>query len=335
MPLSAFPGGVSSFGIPLIGQGSPYDMPCGNVWFVCNRTGVINGDGTTRAGPFASIADALARVPSSNGTQSDVIYVLAGHAENVTASNVFSGTAAGGPNTGAQVIQRGVRIIGEGVETSRPTFTFTAAASTLAFANADSSIENCILLCPQTGTTTTAAILTVTAAGVRVRSCQFGMSSSATALATTGISLSVAANDFLVLDCQGFTVTGAPTSWLSTTGTAAPGRVKILYNRGVRCILSSATGGIVDWSANTGTVGLNWEIFGNAFANLAAASTVVIKGGTGLTTGHIEYNDLETLAASAATAITIAAGVSMSMYQNFIAQPGKFAISSTSGGTSA
>jgi hypothetical protein len=328
MPFTNFPGGVSSFGIPMTGQGSLYDMPSGKVWWVCNRAGVVSGDGTSRDAPFPSIADAVTKVATTNPTLGDQITVMAGHAENVTASNVFSASLV---NTGAAVIPAGTRIIGEGFGTQRPVLTFTAAASTIALAAAGCSIENVQLLCPQTGTTTVAAVITVTAAGCSVRSCQFQGSSSATALVTTGISLSSAANDFSALDNTGFTVTGTPTSWLSTTGTAGPTRM-IAQRNYVQWLLTATTSAVIDVSANSVSGPTNVLIADNNIGNLTAASTVVIKGSATLS-GVAAFNFLQTLAAATAACITTP-GL-LTMYQNQVCQQGKFAIAITTGGTSA
>ena len=86
MPLTNFPGGVASFGVPMAGQGSLYDMPCAEVIFVCNRAGVVNGDGTQRDRPKPSIADAVVGINTGVPSGAAVIYVLSGHAENVTGS---------------------------------------------------------------------------------------------------------------------------------------------------------------------------------------------------------------------------------------------------------
>jgi hypothetical protein len=326
MPLTNYPGGQTSFGIPLFGQGSVYDMPTGNVWFVCNRTGVVNGDGTSRNAPFVSIADALARVVGTNGNQGDVIFVLSGHAENVTASNVFSGTSSTGPNTGAQVIQAGVRIIGEGQSTARPTLTFTAAASTIALANQGSTIENMILLCPQTGTTTTAAMVTVTAAGCKVLSNRFNLSSSATALATTGISTSSAASDCMIAWNTGDTVTGTPTSWMAPTGTVGANRITIANNN-IQALLSATTGGCVDLTANSGTAPADWNIYGNLFINKTASSTVALKGVANCT-GTVAENYLGLQNGSGgATAINTPGN--WNMFQNFGGTIGKQGIAIT------
>lgn len=319
MPATNLPGGVASYGIPVTGPGSVYDVPCGKLWFVCNATGTVNGDGTALNKPMSSLADALARA----GTY-DTIYLLAGHAENITASNVFSGTASGGPNTGAQVVPTCCRIIGLGVGPSRPTLTFTAAASTLALANAGSSIENCVLLCPQTGTTTTAAMVTVTAAGCIVRGNRFNLASSATALATTGVSLSSAASDCYITDNTADTTTGTPTSWISTTGTTGPNRVSVQRNTGM-LLLSAATAGVVDVSANSSTAGVDWVVTDNNIGNKTASSTVVIKG-VASWGALIAYNNLYALTTTNLATTTVNTPGNAVSFQNYVAASAKWGI---------
>lgn len=299
MPFTNFPGGVASFGVPLAGQGSLYDMPSGEVIFVCNRAGVVNGDGTQRDRPKASIADAVASINTTSGltTGAATIFVLSGHAENVTGSNIFSGSTV---NTTSVTIPAGTRIIGEGFGTARPTLTFTAAASAIAFAAANCSLENVILLAPQSGTTTVAAQVTVTAAGCTVRGCQFQMATSSTALVTTGISLSSAAADMFILDNNGYATTGTPTSWVSTTGTVGPTRVTIARNN-VYLPLSSGTGGVLDISANSGTAPTNWLVADNNLGNLTAASTAAIKGASGAT-AIFAYNNFYIVATTGGNA---------------------------------
>ncbi len=330
MPLTNFPQGVASFGIPVIGSGSLYDMPPGRVWFVCNRTGATSQSGTTgtnRDSPFLSIADAVASIATTNPTQGDVIFVMAGHAENVTGSNIFSASLV---NTGAMTIPAGTRIIGEGFGTARPTLTLTAAGSTLALAAANCSLENMILLCPQTGITTTAVMVTVTAANCMVRQCQFQGSASATALCTTGIQLSSAATDFLALDNNGYTVTGTPTSWLSNTGTAGPTRCTVQRND-INWLLTATTSGCIDMTAASVSGPTNMLIQDNTFANLTAASTVAVKFSAS-TSGDMTNNYLTILAAGAVTAITTP-GL-LTMYGNQLAQQGKQGIATTTGGAS-
>lgn len=327
MGLTAFPNGVSSFGIPQIATGSIYDMPTGQPWFVCNRAGVVSGDGTSRDKPFPSIADAVAKIATTNPSLGDWIFALSGHAENVTASNVFSASLV---NTTAVVIPAGTRIIGEGTGTQRPALTFTAAASTVALAAAGSTFENMQLLCPQTGVTTVAAMVTVTAAGCRVVGNDMQMSSSATALCTTGIATSSAAASCLITDNVSWGITGTPTSWLAPTGTVGANRIQVLRNN-VQLPLAVTTSGCIDLTANSGTAPIDWVVADNTFANKTAASTVAIKGVAGCG-GTVAYNQLTILAAGAATAITTPGN--WVQIQNFLCQPGKNGILTTNGGAS-
>jgi len=324
MPATNF-SGVASYGVPLA-PGSVYDAFSGPALFVCNRSPLgspyaqlARGDGTAADKPLPSIADALQKV-GSDTTSGARIYVLEGHAENVTASNTFSGTDANGPNTGAQTIPAGCRIIGLGVGRARPTLTFTAAGSTIALAAANSGIENMVLLCPQTGTTTVAAMVTVTAAGCQVMNCTMQMASSATALATTGISLSSAASEFRTESCMAYGTTGTPTSWLSTTGTVGPARVAVRFCD-VRLPLSATTGGCIDISANSVTAPVDWEVREGIFANNTANSTVAIKGVTGATGQLIGCGIGIKNATGAATAINPVGN--WELIQCFATVPGK------------
>jgi hypothetical protein len=79
MGLTNFPGGISSFGIPVLpGLDRPYT---GNVFFVCNASGYNgsdNNDGTRPDRPLSTLAKAITLATASND---DVIYVMKGHAE--------------------------------------------------------------------------------------------------------------------------------------------------------------------------------------------------------------------------------------------------------------
>lgn len=332
MPFTNFPGGVASFGVPLAGQGSLYDMPSAEVYFVCNRAGVINGDGTTRDKPVPSIADAVVKINTTSGVTSGAafIYVLSGHAENVTGSNIFSGSSV---NTTAVTIPAGTRIIGEGSFNSRPTLTFTAAGSTLALAAANITIENMVLQCATTGSTSTTAAITVTAAGCMVRGCVFLMANGTASQLTTSISLSSAVTQFWALDNVGYGVagSGAPTNWIATTGTTGAANVFIQRNT-IAMAMSATTAGIVDVSSASGTAPVNWVITDNTFVNLIASATVVIKG-VASWTGICAYNSFGIGVTTNGTTTSINTPASIMSFQNFVTSGGKWAI--VGGGTAA
>jgi hypothetical protein len=326
MPTTAFPAGVSSFGAP-VSAGGLYDMPSGEVLFVCNRSGVFGGNGLSRDQPLTSIADAVVQIATTNPSKGAIIFVMAGHAENVTGSNIYGSSLV---NTTAVTIPAGTRIIGEGFGGNRPTLTLTAAASTILLSTAGCSIENMIILCPQTGTTTVAAMVTVTGASCMVRNCQFQGSSSATALVTTGISVGTAAADLFVIDNNGYTVTGTPTSWMSSASTAAPSRITIQRND-INWLLTATTSGVIDMTGASVSGPTNMLIQDNTLANLTAASTVAAKF-SATTSGDMTNNYLTILAAGAITAITTP-GL-LTMYGNLLAQQGKQGVATTVGGAS-
>lgn len=330
MPITNFPGGVSSFGIPMAGQGSLYDMPPGRIWFVCNRTGATSisaTTGTTRDAPFLSVADAVVAITTTNPTLGDTIFLMSGHAENVTASNVFSASLA---NTGAVVIPAGTRIVGEGFGNQRPVLTFSAAGSTIAFAASSCSIENVILTAPA-GSVTVAAPLTVTAARCMTRNCDFICGAGTASVFTTSVSLSSAASLFMALDNYGYVGagTGAPTSWLSTTGTVGPANVFVQRNT-VQMTMGATTAGIVDVSAASGTAPATWTITDNTFVNMVASATVCIKGVAGWT-GICAYNNFGGGVTTNMTTTAINTPASLMSFQNFVTSGGKWAI--VGGGT--
>lgn len=325
MPQTNFPSGVSSYGGPVF-QGSIYDAPPGEVLWVGNGISGRAGDGSSRDRPLASIADAFVKITTTSGLQTfgAIVYVLPGHAENVTGADIYSGSSV---NTTGQQAPAGTRVIGLGYGNNRPTLTFTAAASTITLANAGVSFENFVIKGPQTGTATCAALFTVTGATCAVVKCDMNMGASGTALCTTGITLGTNATKFVVTDCEVFAAAAAtPTSWIQFTNTNAPARCQVLRNN-VTLVLSSATGAVVDCSGGSGTAPLGWYISDNNFNNYATNSTVALKGVAGCT-GTVAYNNLGiTNATGGATAINTPGSWNMS--QNFGGVSGKQGIAIT------
>lgn len=105
-------------------------MTTGSTFYVDSVTGSDNDSGKTPAQAKATIDAAIGLCTANKG---DVIYILPGHAETVTATSIAYDVA-------------GVRIIGLGQGLSRPTFTFGAAAATITVSAANSSWENCVFI---------------------------------------------------------------------------------------------------------------------------------------------------------------------------------------------
>ena len=134
MPLSNFPSGFADGlavrGMPLL------QMQPGEVFWVNNstvlrpnqRAGSNNNKGTFLA-PFATIAGALTHCLAGRG---DIIFVGPGHAETIDSATVLALNVAG------------VAVVGLGAGSSRPTFTFsTAATANIPVTAANMSIQNC------------------------------------------------------------------------------------------------------------------------------------------------------------------------------------------------
>lgn len=113
MPLTNYPNGVASFGMPVIGSGPI--LTTGNVFFVSSTTS--GRSDSTAAGrdpttPFATIDYAVGQCTASNG---DVIIVMPGHVETVTAAG------------GLDLDVAGITLVGLGNGTNRPQINFTTA----------------------------------------------------------------------------------------------------------------------------------------------------------------------------------------------------------------
>lgn len=132
MPLTNFPNGISSFGVPLLPSANS-GTSTGNTFFVDSGAafgGDVSGYGTIER-PFVTIDFAVGQCTANNG---DVIYVMPGHAENISAA------------TSLVIDVAGIRIVGLGQGRSRPVLTYTATAGTIEMDAANCSLENIVLV---------------------------------------------------------------------------------------------------------------------------------------------------------------------------------------------
>lgn len=114
MPVTNFPNGVSSWGVPMLGAG-PF-IPGGNVLFVQSSHGLAsNGNsGEDRDRPLATIQRAIDLARANNG---DMIIVGPGHVETVSAA------------AGLVINKAGVSLIGVGNGSLRPTVNFNTVTT--------------------------------------------------------------------------------------------------------------------------------------------------------------------------------------------------------------
>ncbi len=151
-----FPTGITSYGVPVLPNASS-DIRTGAAFFVGNLSGHNASDGnsgTNANQPFSTLQKAIDSCTATNG---DTIYVLPGHAETVTVTSITCNKA-------------GVAIIGLGIGSTRPTFTFSTVDAVITVSAANVAWKNCRFLGNFADIPT--AFLT-SAAGTTITGCEF------------------------------------------------------------------------------------------------------------------------------------------------------------------
>lgn len=131
MGITRFPNGISSFGVPVMGGGTALPFTAGKTIFVSSGSGAADNTGTEPGKAVTTIALALDKCTANAG---DVIVLLPGHAETVSAAS------------GLAIDVAGVQIIGIGTGSLRPTITLdTANTATIAISAANVTVKNIIV----------------------------------------------------------------------------------------------------------------------------------------------------------------------------------------------
>jgi hypothetical protein len=262
--------------------GSPF-MPTslaqggrGRVFWVCNASGLPSGNGLDPDHPKSTLDGALAKCVAGRG---DVVYVMEGHAENLSSATSLSSLVAG------------TKIIGLGQGTNKPMFTFSAAASMVTISAANVMIRNCQWLCAgPRGTTALTVTLpwTVSGAGFAFIDNEVQVGVDSDQLATDCFSLTATADDATFANNYFWGGAGSViTTVLKTTG--AVDRLKILNNVVTAEVATAASGVLFDLS-NAAIV--DNLIIGNQLANNTSSAKFVIKphaSSTGFVDGNTYY----------------------------------------------
>lgn len=127
MTLTAYPHGISSFGVPVIGSGSQIPVSTGSYFFVDSSTGAAGNDGKSPSFPFATVAQAIS---ASTADKGDVIILMPGHAEALTATSFALSKA-------------GIQVVGLGTGLKRPTFTAAVTGGTVTVSANNCAVKNC------------------------------------------------------------------------------------------------------------------------------------------------------------------------------------------------
>lgn len=202
MSKSRFRSVLYSAGVPVLGSGSSgvnagIPTTTGKVFFVDSNG--TPGDGTQPDKPFLTYAGALAMCRANKG---DVIVLMPGHAETLTASPTFVA---------------GVYTVALGWGNSRATITGNAAVNLFAFNVANAGIDNVIFAAPGTDDQTSA--IAITAAGCQVIRCQFTGSQTAKNV-TDVITLSSAASNARIIGNQFMNATVDVVTFITVSGAA-------------------------------------------------------------------------------------------------------------------
>jgi len=156
--LTAYPNGVSSFGLPVLpGNGIP--TTTGDVYFVHSSTGSNGYDGKEPSRPKATIDQAVNLCTASQG---DVIIVMPGHAETISAA------------TSLVLDVAGISIIGLGHGRNRPVLSFSATASRIPISAANILVSGLVFL---GAVANIVSGVTITANDVTLRGCDFEVGS--------------------------------------------------------------------------------------------------------------------------------------------------------------
>lgn len=217
--------------------------PVGNVLYVHN-SGTSTGPGFSPETAYSTINAAVSAATASNG---DVIIVLPGHAETVTAAG------------GVAISKAGVSVIGMGVGHNRPTITFTTAnGASFDISAANVLVENLYLVNGKDGQT---AMVNVTAADVTIRNCELKTGDASTQCAE-GILTTAAADRLRVENCHLHGTLDAGT----TSAIHLVGGDSIVLKGNIITGAHATTGSVL----NDTTAGTNWVIKENTIFNQTA-----------------------------------------------------------------
>lgn len=239
--------------------------PGGEVVAYVRSGGVQDGDHPDiRRKLYTTLNSALALCRSG---RNDVVVVLEGHAENVASADQMSNLVAG------------TVILGVGTGTNRPTFTWTAAASTFLLDVANVQMHNCILKLASSGNAgvTVAAPITVSAAGCVINGCQIFFGDDANDIVTIGITTTAAADDFVFSNNKCYGATAAEcTTFMQLVGAD---RAQLINN----VIIGASSAAAVGLIRFLTTASLDVTIDGLHIRNNKASSSQAITGMAGIT----------------------------------------------------
>lgn len=305
MPMTNYPNGFR-YGINLRGIPLTQTHP-GQVFWLGNSSvlspgarGASNGNDGTFNAPFATLDYAVGRCVANRG---DVIFVKPGHAETISSASIAALDVAG------------VAVIGLGVGSNRPTFTYTTATTAnIPITAANMSIQNLLFVANFADVASFfTATGTSTPTDFTVENCEFRDTAS-NLNALTIITGNVTANSM-----DGLRFIGNRISSLGTTAAttaiklaSASKRISITDNFGNWAVLNDTAAMLAAGANNQ----LDFEFARNRLQRPNTSSTGgSFISGSGTWTGHCYDNYMYQLDNSAG--IWIPTGLGLAFSQNF------------------
>lgn len=279
---------LSQDDIPALNAGILKAQQFGNDWYVNSNSAATSnsGDGSTPASAKTTLAAALALAQSG-----DRIFIAPGHAETISAA------------AGIALSQSGLTIIGLGVGSTRPTFTWSATASTWTIAGSNNVISN--IRCTSS-VDEMVVMFQVTGSNVTLDRVDHFETASAQTIAFATFATGT---DCTVQNCQHYQANAAAATQIWITATSNT-RFKLLNNIFMLALKDAAAGAVF-----FGVTSTNILIRGNTI-KLTGYSAALLSALLSLntTTGQVEYNNIY---ADVAANTTINDMPGCASYQNF------------------
>lgn len=274
MGTTNFPNGLRSFGMPVL-PGLP--ATTGSVFFVHSGTGSNGNNGTSPDQPLATIDYAIGLCTASKG---DIILVMPGHAETISAAGGITADVAG------------VSIIGLGNGNNRPTISFSATASTFAISAANVTVRN-LRVTPTIDEVV--KMFNITGAYCTLDNIEHFETASCQ---TIQFLLTTAAADYLtVQNCYHYQANAAGSAqlWIQLVGVD---NARILNNTFILALNNAATSAVI----NATTAVVNVQIAGNVILQTGGTTQVSAILLVTSSTGFVHDNRV-------AAAVTTLAGI--------------------------
>lgn len=270
MPVTAFPNGISSFGMPIV----PFETS-GVHFFVSSVLGSDgNNSGLNTTNPLATIAAAHTKATASRG---DIINCMPFHVETVTSAITIS--------------KIGVLVRSMGWGNARATITSNGTIDTIDLTGANTGLVNIRFAAPETDAGTAHANLG--AAGCQLINCEFIGSQTAKNMVKI-ITLEAGANDALIKGCRIFNSIVEVPNGIDLEGICS----RVIIDNLIVHDAIGFTNGCINDSATS----LQLTVMNSILAN-AKADTIVAEFGNN-TTGimsHCFWNGRHTTIQSAIT----------------------------------